>query len=121
MARSSAFGAIATILVLVLFILVRATAPMPVYFAWLVAASLTAFVFYGLDKGLARLSRFNARVPERVLNLLALAGGFPGAWLGRNIWRHKTNVRRHWDMLLILLLSTVLHGALIYRIVRGGY
>jgi uncharacterized membrane protein YsdA (DUF1294 family) len=54
------------------------------------------------------------------LNLLALAGGFAGAWLGMAIWHHKTNFRRHWGMFLILLVSTLLHGTLIYLILTGG-
>jgi uncharacterized membrane protein YsdA (DUF1294 family) len=44
-----------------------------------------------------------------VLNLLAVAGGSPGAWLGRTLFRHKTNLRKHWLMFAILVASSLLH------------
>ncbi|MFL5804611.1 MAG: DUF1294 domain-containing protein [Roseiflexaceae bacterium] len=33
-------------------------------------------------------------------------GGFPGGWLGRAYWRHKT---LHPSFLIILIVSTILH------------
>ena len=120
MKYSSLFGILALVLVLVLYLPFYVSARLPIYFAWLAGVSLTAFVFYGLDKSLSKIQRFTVRVPELILNLLALAGGFAGAWLGMAIWHHKTNFRRHWGMFLILLVSTLLHGALIYLILTGG-
>ena len=87
---------------------------LPFYAAWLVGVSLTTLVFYWADKCLARIRRFTIRIPERTLNLLALAGGFAGAWLGRGFFRHKTNIRKHWEMFVILVLATLIHTALIY-------
>jgi uncharacterized membrane protein YsdA (DUF1294 family) len=91
------------------------------YIAWLLNVSLTTFLFYWVDKALARIKKFNIRVPELVLNLLTLAGGFVGAWIGRALFRHKTNIREHWAMLVILILSTVLHGGLIYLVFFRGF
>lgn len=79
------------------------------YFTWVIAFSVVTFLFYGLDKGLAKAQPARIRVPELVLNLLAVAGGSLGAWLGRVAFRHKTNLRRHWLMLVILIASSLLH------------
>jgi uncharacterized membrane protein YsdA (DUF1294 family) len=79
------------------------------YFTWVISSSVVAFLFYGLDKGLAKARPSRIRVPELVLNLLAVAGGSPGVWLGRVAFRHKTNLRRHWIMLVILIASSLLH------------
>jgi len=51
-------------------------------------ASVVAFALYGWDKRAAR--RRARRVPEARLHLAALLGGFPGAWLGRRLFHHKT-------------------------------
>jgi uncharacterized membrane protein YsdA (DUF1294 family) len=91
------------------------------YIAWLINVNLTTFLFYWIDKGLARIKKFNFRVPELLLNLMALAGGFVGGWLGRGVLRHKTNVREHWGMLVVLIAGTLLHGALVYMVFFRGF
>jgi uncharacterized membrane protein YsdA (DUF1294 family) len=53
-----------------------------------VGVSLVTFGVYGWDKHRAR--RGGRRVPERTLHALALAGGWPGAWLAQVTFRHKT-------------------------------
>ncbi len=78
------------------------------YFTWALAISAVTFAYYGLDKWLAKGRRVRARVPELILNLLAVLGGAPGAWLGRALFRHKTNLRKHWLMLAILVASSLL-------------
>lgn len=50
--------------------------------------SLITFVVYGFDKRAAE--KRNARVPENMLHLLAVVGGWPGALLAQRYWRHKT-------------------------------
>ena len=58
------------------------------YLALTVAASLVAFVAYGLDK--RRAKRDQRRIPERMLHLWSLIGGWPGALFGQRVFRHKT-------------------------------
>jgi uncharacterized membrane protein YsdA (DUF1294 family) len=105
---------VALAIIVALQILLFVDLQLPFYAAWLVGVSLTTLVFYWVDKRLARIRRFTIRIPERTLNLLALAGGFAGAWLGRGLFHHKTNIRKHWEMFAILVLSTLIHTALIY-------
>ena len=66
--------------------------------AWLLAFNISAFISYGVDKRLAETGL--ARIPERFLLGLALAGGSPGAWLAMQLFRHKTRkralLRRFW-------------------------
>ena len=104
--------ALALILVFVYFLYMDLQ--LPFYAAWLASLGLTTLILYWLDKWLARIKKPNIRVPEHTLNLLVLAGGFAGAWLGRGLFRHKTNIRKHWTMFAILVASTLLHGVLIY-------
>ena len=75
-----------------------------IYFVWLAAASIITFIFYGYDKVQAK--RNSRRVPEKYLHWLALLGGFPGGWLGRSVFRHKT---RKGSFLFVLIISTIIH------------
>lgn len=54
---------------------------------WLTVASLAAYALYGSDKG--RAQRGGWRVPEKVLHLAELIGGWPGAWVAQRRLRHK--------------------------------
>ena len=75
---------------------------------------IVTFFWYGFDKGQSK--RAGLRVPEMVLHLLALAGGFPGGWLGRLFFHHKT---RKDAFLVILILATVLHLGLAPTLLAG--
>ena len=52
-------------------------------------ASVLAFGLYALDKRAA--IRNERRVPEKTLHMVSLLGGWPGAWLGQRVFRHKTS------------------------------
>ena len=91
------------------------------YFTWGIAVSSITFAFYGLDKGLSRARRAKLRVPELVLNLLAVAGGTPGAWLGRVAFRHKTNLRKHWVMFVILVTSSLVHVYVLHTLYSSSF
>lgn len=51
-------------------------------------ASLLLFGVYGLDKWAAGTRRW--RTEEATLHLFAVAGGWPGGFLGQRVFRHKT-------------------------------
>lgn len=77
--------------------------------AWLAlygAMSVAAFVAYGLDKRAARLGRW--RIRERTLHALELLGGFPGAFVAQQVFRHK---RRKGRFLAVFYAIVLLHGA----------
>ncbi len=52
------------------------------------AVSLLTVVFYGHDK--QRAMEGGARTPENTLHLLELLGGWPGALVAQQLYRHKT-------------------------------
>lgn len=54
----------------------------------LLTLNLLTFIIYGIDKFKAKKSKW--RIPESTLLLLAVFGGSIGAWLGLQVWRHKT-------------------------------
>ncbi|UOQ90367.1 DUF1294 domain-containing protein [Agromyces endophyticus] len=59
--------------------------------AWYGACSLVAFAAYGFDKLAA--GRDRQRVPERTLHLVDVIGGWPGALVAQQWFRHKTRKR----------------------------
>jgi uncharacterized membrane protein YsdA (DUF1294 family) len=79
------------------------------YLIWLAVMSAITFLLYGFDK--ARSKAGGWRVPEVVLHGLALAGGFPGGWVGRSMFRHKT---QKGIFVFVLVVSTLIHGGLFY-------
>ena len=91
------------------------------YVTWIAAFSIVTWALYAWDKRTAELSKLlrGWRVPELTLNLMTLLGGFPGAWVGRAMFDHKTNVRKHQSILIILIVSTVLHALIVVRLLYG--
>jgi uncharacterized membrane protein YsdA (DUF1294 family) len=71
-----------------------------------------------IDKMLAKAG--GLRVPELILNLLAVVGGFAGCWAGMAIFRHKSNWGRHPIIWLVLLASTLGHVAVIVLLLTRG-
>ena len=107
---------VALALILVFVFLFYADMRLPFYLAWLISLGLTTLIFFWADKQLAKVKQVNIRVPEHTLNLLTVAGGFAGAWIARGLFRHKTNIRKHQAMFVVLVLSTLIHIALIYLV-----
>jgi uncharacterized membrane protein YsdA (DUF1294 family) len=59
------------------------------------SVSLVAFLLYWSDKRKARADAW--RTPENVLHAVELAGGWPGALLAQQVFRHKTRkCRSRW-------------------------
>lgn len=86
--------------------------------AWLAAINVIALADYGFDKLQAR--RGGRRVPEKVLHGLALLGGSPGAYLGMELFRHKT-VKGRFRVLFwgIVALQTILVAWIGWEVVFG--
>jgi uncharacterized membrane protein YsdA (DUF1294 family) len=107
---------VALALILVFVYMFYSDMQLPFYVAWLVSLSLTTLIFFWADKQLAKVKQVTIRVPEHTLNLLTVAGGFVGAWIARGLFRHKTNIRKHQAMFVVLILGTLIHCALIYLV-----
>jgi uncharacterized membrane protein YsdA (DUF1294 family) len=105
------FALIATILIVLVGLGLTWLTSWQPYFIWLFTSSLVLLLLYGFDKAQARSQ--GGRVPESLLHVLALLGGFTGGWLGRVVFRHKT---RKPVFTLVLLASTALHILLIFWI-----
>lgn len=78
-----------------------------------VAASLAAFVAFWLDK--QRAVNGGRRVPEHLLYLLALVGGWPGALLASRCFRHKTRKLRFRVVFGAIVLCHMIAGGLYLR------
>ena len=77
----------------------------------LLVMSVLAFLAYGWDKRQARNNGW--RVPEKQLHVLAFLGGWPGAMVGRNYFRHKT---QKLEFTIMIWAAVALHVVVI-----GGY
>ncbi len=74
-----------------------------------VAVNLLTFVVYAIDKSAAQNGQW--RTKESHLHLLALAGGWPGAWFAQQWLRHKS---RKVEFRAVYWITVVLHcGALV--------
>lgn len=76
------------------------------------ALNSVTVLMYALDKSAAIQQQ--RRTPERTLHVLALLGGWPGAWLAQKLWRHKSRKRR---FLVVFWLTGLLHGMLVAAVV----
>lgn len=96
----------------VLFGLLSFTTKWPYYLNWLLSLSVTTFILFGMDKGLAVANQ--KRVPEIVLHLFTLLGGFLGQFFGRIMFRHKISRAKSLAFNGVLVISLILHAGLIY-------
>jgi uncharacterized membrane protein YsdA (DUF1294 family) len=87
-----------------------------IYLLLTVACSAVAFVMYGIDK--RRAVRQRPRVSERTLHLLALGGGWPGAYLASRLFRHKT---LKISFRVVFWLTVALHVAIIGYGIWSGW
>jgi len=56
--------------------------------AYLIAINIATFLIYGYDKFISSSDKL--RVPELILQILALLGGSPSALMAQKFFRHKT-------------------------------
>ena len=77
-----------------------------VYPLWLLSTSIVTFFLYGYDK--MQSQNGGGRMPEVIFHVLTLIGGFPGAFAGRSVFRHKTLKPA---FLAIIITATLIHAA----------
>ena len=68
--------------------------------------SLAAFLSQGMDKWAAKNSL--SRIPEKSLHMLELIGGWPGAHLGQQLFRHKTQKPSYRSLFLTIVAVHIL-------------
>lgn len=89
-----------------------------IYAAFLVLASLLAFMLYSKDKKMAVKNGGPKRIKEKTLLSVAACGGAIGAFLGRIICHHKTD-KKYFSMVIyfsLLLQLAVLALAVLFAV-----
>ena len=87
-------------------------------FCTYVVMSLVTFVAFACDKRAARLGR--CRTPERLLHVLELLGGFPGAMFAQRMLRHKSyKLRYRLALWAIAALHILAWGVFLWLRLRG--
>lgn len=81
-------------------------AALPWILAWYALASLVTFAAFAADKRAAERGTWRTR--ERTLHALEFIGGWPGAFLGMSLLRHKN---RKWTFWLVTAMAAVAHAA----------
>ena len=86
--------------------------------AWYAAVSLVAFVAYGLDKRAAK--RGAPRTSESALLMTGFAGGWPGALVAQQLFRHKTRKRSFRRAFWLSVVVNVLVLAAFIGLLQAG-
>ncbi|ECG1029096.1 TPA: DUF1294 domain-containing protein [Salmonella enterica] len=81
---------------------------------WLLLANVLTLVIYGIDKTAARKTW--RRVPESTLLVFGVVGGWPGAIVGQQLFRHKTQKQPFKTYFVISVLVSILVTVAIYRL-----
>ena len=88
--------------------------PVEVVLAYVVMSGV-AFFAYAFDKSAARSGRW--RTPESTLHLLGLLGGWPGALLAQDMFRHKS---RKASFQAVFWITAVLNCCALAFVLRDG-
>jgi uncharacterized membrane protein YsdA (DUF1294 family) len=78
---------------------------LPIIFYCFLALNLLTFIIYGIDKLKAKNAKW--RISEATLILLAVIGGSIGAWLGLQVWRHKTQHKKFYIGIPVIIILQV--------------
>lgn len=83
-----------------------------IYVAYLVIVSIISFGMYGIDKSKAKQNK--VRIKEKSLLQVTILGGAIGSFIGRIMFRHKTN-KIYFSIIIILSLvfEAVVAGTII--------
>lgn len=89
---------------------------LPVEISWAFALlSAVTYLLYALDKRAAQQN--NQRTPEKVLHWLSVLGGWPGALIAQQQFRHKT---RKTSFRVEYYMTVILNIAAVCYLVFGG-
>ncbi|CAM4089212.1 MULTISPECIES: DUF1294 domain-containing protein [Lelliottia] len=80
---------------------------------WLLLANVLTLMIYGVDKMAARKAW--RRVPEATLLVFGVVGGWPGAIVGQQIFRHKTQKQPFKTWFVISVIASIAVMVALYR------
>ena len=86
---------------------------MIIYLIYVVVINFITFVMFGYDKNQAKKGAW--RVSEKTLFFLATIGGSVGAWVGMQVFHHKT---RHWYFRIGIPVILSAQCVMIYLVIR---
>lgn len=97
------------------YLLMLAKNPIPFFAYWIL--SLLTMVLYGIDKANAATHQW--RVSEILFHILELLGGWPGALIAQNDFRHKTRQSAYlWILRGIIAIHLMAWGIYFYWTAR---
>ncbi len=78
-----------------------------------VVMSVVTFIAYAIDKSSAKNGAW--RTSEKTLHWMAFACGWPGAWLGQQLLRHKSSKPTfRWMFFMTIVANILVFAATIY-------
>ncbi|MGE0971729.1 DUF1294 domain-containing protein [Klebsiella sp. WOUb02] len=81
---------------------------------WFLLVNALTLVIYGVDKMAARKAW--RRIPELTLLIFGLVGGWPGAIMGQQLFRHKTQKQPFRRYFLLSVMLNIAALAALYRL-----
>ena len=81
---------------------------------WFLLINLLTIVMYGADKMAARKGM--RRVPEATLLVFGVTGGWPGAIVGQQLFRHKTQKQPFKKYFFISVVVSIAMMAVVYHL-----
>lgn len=100
-------------LLLILAAVASLFTPYPVAI-WLLFANVLTLVIYGADKMAARKAW--RRVPESTLLVFGVIGGWPGAIVGQQLFRHKTQKQPFKTWFIVSVIVSVSAMVAVYQL-----
>ncbi|EDT4357948.1 TPA: DUF1294 domain-containing protein [Salmonella enterica subsp. enterica serovar Typhi str. CT18] len=81
---------------------------------WFLLANVLMLAIYGVDKTAARKTW--RRVPESTLLVFGVVGGWPGAIVGQQLFRHKTQKQPFKTYFIASVIVSIVVTVAIYRL-----
>lgn len=84
------------------------------FILWLLLINVLTLAMYGADKMAAR--RAMRRVPEATLLVFGLIGGWPGAIIGQQLFRHKTQKQPFKTYFVVSVIVSISAMVAVYQL-----
>ena len=81
--------------------------------SYLVVINVVTFFIYGIDKWKAIHGKW--RISETSLLVWAIIGGSIGAWIGMDVWHHKTNHKKFTYGIPLVLIAQIAIVVLLFK------